>query len=98
MCYEFVLDCDPLFIRNVASLSVNQAYFLVCLGELNYVYSSDTAFIAKLAARLAKKNLQLHNMTELEMREVLQAPDTRDFQKLYGSALLYRQFYELHVP
>ena len=58
MCYEFVSGCDPSFIKDITSLSVIQTYFLAREGVLNYLYSSVTAFIAKLAAHLAKKNFR----------------------------------------
>ena len=76
---------------------MNQSFFLVCIGVLNYLYSSDAEFIAILAILLEKQRVHLHDMTESEMLEVLQAPDTRSYQKLYGSTLLCQRFYEFHL-
>ena len=97
MCYHFVLNCDQAFIKEMASLSVQETYFLVCLGVLNYVYSSDPVFVANLATWFTQKNLVLHTATDLELIDVLQAGDTTGRQAIYGNGQLFRAFYNMHL-
>jgi len=92
MYYEFFHDRNNPLLEQIAHLSGEDTYFLICLGMLNYLHSSDVETMQKIRRLIASKNIYLHTMTEEEMREIIDSEDTKKLQRLYGSVELFNRF------
>ncbi len=85
MCYEFVHYCDGHLIEKINSLSAPGKYFLLCLLLLNHLYVTDTYSIKKITVFLRQLDIHLHRLIDVEMMEIIEAYETKNFLVLLAA-------------
>jgi hypothetical protein len=91
MCYEFAHSCNDLFLNKIAA-SGGEKYFLICIGNLNYLFSDDQDTIENIRGVLFLENVVPHIITEEDLNDVLLVGETITFQKFHGNKTLYKSF------
>ena len=94
MCYEFVHACKSPLIDELAKLIGADNYFLICIGNLNYLYSGNVGSIAIVKGYMMMERIILHKLPEDEMFSVITHAGTKAFQTFHGSQALFNTFLE----
>jgi hypothetical protein len=92
MCYEFAHHCDHAMIDQIGRMLGAGGYFMVCIGELNYLYAAGQATIDTVKGYLLLREITLHQISEPEMLRILRFPDTIVLQTMHGSKELFDRF------
>ncbi len=93
MNYEFAYPCDDPITTKINIIG-GQNYFLVCIGNLNYLHSEKKPVIDKIRGLLFLENVVLHSIPDDEMIDILLFPETAPFQLVHGNKALLKTFLE----
>ena len=92
MCFEFLHDCKSPLIDQLTKIAGTTTFFIVCIGQLNYLYISNSNMTDTVTGFLTGNGIKLHPLPAWEMLSVLEHPATREYQIFHGSQLLYNEF------
>jgi hypothetical protein len=95
MCYEFVHACKSPLIDELTKLIGADNYFLICIGNINYLYSNDAGSVAIVKGYMMMEHIVLHKIPEDEMFSVINHAGTKEFQTFHGSRALFNTFREM---
>jgi hypothetical protein len=91
MCYEFAHRCNDRIIDKIGGIGALN-YFLVCIGDLNYLFTNSALAVEKIRVLLFVEQVALHIISEDELHEILLVPETIACQKFNGNKDVYLQF------
>jgi hypothetical protein len=95
MCFEFIHSCDGELIEQINILVGEDSYFMVCIGELNYLYCNKI-ITDKIKGLLFMSSLVLCKIGEQELMSILDFNDTKRYQRFHGSKPLFHSFVAQH--
>ena len=92
MCFEFTYPRTGPVIDQLTAIVGADNFFMICVGNRNYLYLSDIRSIDVVKGFLLLQGIVIFKISQPDMMKILSLSDTMPIKHFFGSKTLCESF------